>query len=116
MGNSIMRKRYSLSLAGLFLGALFTAVGAAEQANPVILGGVENKTPPPAGRQIFAIRIYNPTGSPVSNVPQQYKQALQTGDLPNGYHLEIRKTDGTTAVKTQQDGCSTWAQDGSCKA
>jgi len=129
-----MRFRYSLSLAGLLLGALFAVVGVTQQAIPIDLtriaavGATEQTTPtnqtrgtgnapaqPPSG-PIFAIRVYNPTRSSVSNVPQQYKQPLQTGDLPAGYHLEIRKADGTTVVQTQQDGCSNWAQDRSCKA
>jgi hypothetical protein len=64
-------------------------------------------------RQVAYVTLKNISRSSSSNVQQTFAQPFKLGDVPNGNKIEIRKADGITLVTTQEDGCSTWAQDGS---
>jgi hypothetical protein len=108
--------RLTTILSALSIAAVFAFTAITENANSFIFPGGAPAGGGGGGGALFAIRVYNPTGGSVSNIPQQYKQPFQQGDLPTGTHLEMRKSDQTTVVASQQDGCSTWAQDGSCQA
>jgi hypothetical protein len=69
---------------------------------------------PPTPGLPAPLTVYNSSGSAVTSVPVSYEQPFARGNVPSGYHAVVYS--GTTPLTTQQDACSTWAQDGSCKS
>ena len=69
----------------------------------------------PRSAEITSLTIRNIGRSALSGVPVSLAVALETGDVPAGKRIEIRKADGTTIVPAQEDACSKWAQDNSLK-
>jgi hypothetical protein len=69
--------------------------------------------PPTTPNLAVPLTIYSTSGSTVSDVPVAYEQPFAPGDLPRGYHAVVYS--GATALVTQQDGCSSWTADLSCK-
>lgn len=70
--------------------------------------------PPATPSLAVPLTIYNTSGSTISRVPVSYEQPFAPGDVPANYHAVVYS--GATPVVTQQDTCSSWTADGSCKS
>jgi hypothetical protein len=72
--------------------------------------------PLPGGTLITNFVVGNTSGGTITNPRVSFEQPFALGDIPSGYHVEVRANDGVTVEPCQQDQESTWAQDGSYKA
>jgi hypothetical protein len=101
-------KKYKLAILA------FLALSAAADARGLHGGGPSGAPPPPSPGLPAPLTVYNTSGSTATSVPVSYEQPFATGDIPSGYHAVIYS--GATPLTTQQDTCSSWLQDGSCKS
>jgi len=67
------------------------------------------------GTQITTVRIANTGATPVAAPLYTFATPFPPGAIPATSMVQLRKSDGTTVVSTQQDQESTWLQDGSWK-
>jgi hypothetical protein len=92
----------------------FMAACLAGPVDAMLFAGGTSAPPVPTPGLPAPLTVYNSSGSAITSVPVSYEQPFATGDVPTGYHAVVYS--GATPLTTQQDTCSSWAQDGSCKA
>lgn len=102
----------------LFAGILALLCGHADAIGQFSLGngaGNGGGSPPPSG-QVTSFTVFNSSGSTISNEPVTLEIPFNIGDVPTGDKIQIRESDNSTVVTTQEDECSLWLQDSSRKA
>jgi hypothetical protein len=67
----------------------------------------------PSATQITSVTLYNTGASSLSTQAVTFDLALAAGDVSAGSRIEVRGSDGVTALTVQEDGCSKWSQDSS---
>lgn len=94
--------------------AIIAIIAGMLPASAALFSGAQITTPPvnlPA-----TMTVYNKSGSSQSGQLIAVSMPVGTGDIPSTSKYQVYKADGVTPITTQEDGCSTWLQDGSRKA
>src|SRR6185312_11439369 len=81
----------------------------------VLVAVAEPDAAPGASGEITSPTIKNMADNRISGEAVTIAIPLQTGDVPAGTRIQVRKADGTTVVPSQEDSCSKWIQDNSRK-
>lgn len=95
------------------IGAIAALLLGCERADAILFSGVAAGGGG-GGNLPAALTVYN-TGSTASGQLVTWAQPFAQGDVPSGSKVQVYKADGVTPITTQEDGCSTWLQDGSRK-